>query len=109
MWKLSGFSSAPLRPCSARSRAPSASICATAAASGRRAKNRRSVILDMVRFLDEGRLSGSFPLDGRGRLAAHVVGHAVDAAHLVDDAARGALEQAVGQLGPVRGHEVAGL
>ena len=51
----------------------------------------------------------SFPLDRRRRLGRHVVGHAVDAAHLVDDAAADLLQQRVGQLGPVGGHEVAGL
>src|SRR5438067_1968896 len=53
--------------------------------------------------------SRSFPLDGGRRLGRHVVGDAVDAAHLVDDAARDFLQQPVGQLGPVGGHEVAGL
>ena len=42
-------------------------------------------------------------------LAAHVVGDAVDAAHFVDDAAFGLFQEAVGKLGPVGGHEVAGL
>src|SRR5687768_3426581 len=51
----------------------------------------------------------SLPLDRGGRLAAHVVGDAVDAAYLVDDAARDFLEQAIRQLGPVGRHEVAGL
>ncbi len=51
----------------------------------------------------------SLPLDGRWRLGTHVVGHAVDAAHLVDDAAGHFFEQRIGQLGPVGGHEVAGL
>src|SRR5882724_12127828 len=51
----------------------------------------------------------SLPLDGRGRLARHVVGHAVDATDFVDDAARDFLQQAVRQLGPVGGHEIAGL
>src|SRR5438105_14449915 len=40
----------------------------------------------------------SLPFDGGGRLARHVVSHPVDAAHLVDDAARYPLQQAVGQL-----------
>src|SRR6185369_2554425 len=51
----------------------------------------------------------SLPFDGGGRLGRDVVGHPVDAAHLVDDAARHALEQAVRQLRPVGGHEVARL
>src|SRR3954468_2564430 len=51
----------------------------------------------------------SLPLDGGWRFAADVVGDAVDAAHFVDDAAGNLLEQGVGQLGPVSGHEVAGL
>ena len=44
-----------------------------------------------------------------GGLRRDVVGDAVDAAHLVDDPARHLLQQRVRQLGPVGGHEVAGL
>src|SRR6185369_11263025 len=49
------------------------------------------------------------PLDRCRRLAAHVVGDAVDAAHLVDDAAGDLLEERVRQFGPIGRHEVAGL
>ena len=56
-----------------------------------------------------GSPSPSLPLNRRRRLAADVIRHAVDAAHFVDDAARYFLEQGIRQLGPVGGHEVAGL
>jgi len=51
----------------------------------------------------------SLPLNRRRWLAADVVGDAVDAAHFVDDAAGDAFEEAVGEFGPVGGHEIAGL
>ena len=51
----------------------------------------------------------SFPFDRRRRLRRDIVRDAVDAAHLVDDAGRDFFQQCVGQLGPVGGHEVAGL
>ncbi len=51
----------------------------------------------------------SLPLNRRWRLARHVIRHAVDATHFVDDASRHFLEQRIRQLGPVGGHEVAGL
>jgi glycosyltransferase involved in cell wall biosynthesis len=51
----------------------------------------------------------SLPLDGRWRFGADVVGDPIDATHLVDDAAADLLEQCIGQLGPVGGHEIAGL
>src|SRR5574343_2036199 len=59
-------------------------------------------------LLDIASQCPSLPLDRRRRLAAHVIGHAVDAAHLIDDAGGHLLEQGVGKLGPVSGHEVAG-
>src|SRR4051812_8142919 len=46
------------------------------------------------------------PLDGARRPRRDVVDDAVDARHLVDDAARQPLEQVVGQPGPVGGHGV---
>ena len=49
-----------------------------------------------------------FPLNRGGRFAAHVVHHAVDAFDFVDDAVGHFAQERVGQLGPVRGHEVAG-
>src|SRR5688572_16835783 len=50
--------------------------------------------------------SRSFPLDGGRGLAGDVEDDAVDAPHLVDDAARHPREQVVGQARPVRGHAV---
>jgi hypothetical protein len=55
------------------------------------------------------RLGASLPLDGAGRLRGDVVDHAVDAAHLVHDAAGDALEHLVGQRRPVGGHAVFGM
>src|SRR5581483_5310394 len=46
------------------------------------------------------------PLDGAGRLARHVVDHAVDAVDLGDDPGRDTLEHLVGQPGPVGRHRV---
>src|SRR5438093_584814 len=54
-------------------------------------------------------LIASLPLDGCRGFARHVIGHAVDAAHLVDDAAGHLLQQAIRQLGPIGRHEIAGL
>src|SRR6476469_3997309 len=51
----------------------------------------------------------SLPLDRRRRLRRDIVRDAVDAAHLVDDPGRDSFQQRVRQLGPVGGHEVAGL
>src|SRR6266513_1020402 len=51
----------------------------------------------------------SLPLDGRGRLGGDVVGDAVDAAHLVDDAVGDLGEQLVRQRRPLGGHEVGTL
>src|SRR6476469_394010 len=51
----------------------------------------------------------SLPLDRRRRLRRDIVRDAIDAAHLVDDPGRDLFQQCVGQLGPVGGHEVAGL
>jgi transposase len=51
-------------------------------------------------------LQKSLPLNRSWRLAGHVVGHAVDAAHFVDDASRYLFQQRVRQLGPVGSHEV---
>ena len=48
----------------------------------------------------------TLPLDGAGGLGRDVVGHPVDARHLVDDAARHRLQDVVGQPGPVGGHGV---
>src|SRR6478735_7151992 len=49
-------------------------------------------------------LTRLLPLDGARGLRGDVVGDPVDAGDLVDDAARHALEQVVGQAGPVGGH-----
>src|SRR6188472_2809106 len=49
------------------------------------------------------------PLDGAWWFAADVVDDAVDAAHLVDDAAGRLLEQCHRQGRPIGGHEVGGL
>ena len=49
-----------------------------------------------------------FPLDRRWRLAGHIVHHAVDPRHLVDDAVGRARQQIVRQARPVGGHEVLG-
>src|SRR3954447_893751 len=49
---------------------------------------------------------GSLPLDGSRRLRGDVVGDAIDACDLVDDAARHRLQQVVGQSRPVRRHGV---
>src|SRR4051794_8836025 len=49
---------------------------------------------------------GSLPLDGARGFGGHVVRNAVDAVDLVDDAGGHALEQVVGQAGPIRGHGV---
>jgi len=46
------------------------------------------------------------PFDRRRRLGGNVVGDAIDALDLVDDARGDALEDAVGELEPVGGHEV---
>ncbi len=51
----------------------------------------------------------SLPFDGRGGLAGDVVDHAIDAADLVDDAARDGAENFVRQAAPVGGHEVLGF
>ncbi len=48
----------------------------------------------------------SFPLDGARGLRRDVVGHPVDARHLVDDALRHHLEHVVGNPGPVGGHRI---
>src|SRR5690606_13245802 len=53
--------------------------------------------------------AGSLPLNRRWRPAADVVRYTVNAAHFVDDAARGTLEQRVWQFSPVSRHEVGGL
>src|SRR5688572_24229621 len=50
-----------------------------------------------------------FPFDCSGRLGRDVVGDAVDAAHLVDDAVRDPGEELVRQRRPVGGHEIGGL
>src|SRR5436190_9435769 len=50
--------------------------------------------------------SRSFPLDRGGGLAGDVEDHAVDPAHFVDDAARHAGEEVVGQPRPIGGHAV---
>src|ERR1044071_3396252 len=48
----------------------------------------------------------SFPFYRARRLRADVVHHAVDAAHLVDDAVGDLAQDVVGQLRPVRRHPV---
>ena len=48
----------------------------------------------------------SLPFDGSRRFASDVVDDAVDAADFVDNAAADALEDVVGQRGPVGGHTV---
>ena len=61
-----------------------------------------------IRFMP-GNLPGwppLLPFDGARRLRGDVEGHPVDARHLVDQAARHALEHLVGQPGPVGGHRV---
>src|SRR5574343_2052200 len=60
-------------------------------------------------LLDIASQCPSLPLDCCRRLGAHVVGHAVDATHFIDDATGGALEHAVRQFSPVGGHEVGRL
>src|SRR5919107_2331434 len=53
-------------------------------------------------------LWGSLPLYGAWRFARDVQGDAVDAGDLVDDAVGDALEEVVGETGPVGGHGVVG-
>ena len=50
--------------------------------------------------------ANSFPLNRCWWLARHIIDHAVDAAHFVDDAVAYLAQQRVWQLGPVRSHEV---
>src|SRR6185437_13781094 len=49
------------------------------------------------------------PFDGRGGFGADVVHHAVDAAHLVDDAVGDGGQQVIGEVGPVGRHAVLGM
>ena len=53
--------------------------------------------------------TGLFPFNRRRRFATYVISHPVNPAHFIDDAAGHFFEQCIGQLGPVCGHEVAGL
>ena len=51
----------------------------------------------------------SLPLNRRRRLRAHVIRDSVNPAHFVDDSAGYFFEQGIGQLRPIRSHEIAGL
>jgi hypothetical protein len=64
--------------------------------------------------MQQGRLAAPslfslFPLNGRRRLARHVVGDAGDAFDFIDDAAGNGFQQFVRQVSSTRGHEVDGF
>eukprot|EP00968_Pinguiococcus_pyrenoidosus_P009963 scaffold775_cov274-Pinguiococcus_pyrenoidosus.AAC.5 len=52
--------------------------------------------------------SSSFPFDGSRRLRRDVVGHSIDAGHLIDDACADPSEDLIRHMIPIRRHVVRG-
>src|SRR5690606_34985650 len=54
-------------------------------------------------------LAALLPLDGRGRLAAHIINNTRNTTYLIDNPVGNASQEVIRQVRPVGGHEVDGL